>query len=123
MFWGCFGAVRASHPTKNLRIRPLGYFFMLHSILKLPDLEIPLKSQKIQIFRFSLLCKIEKSKVFELRSNISGRPLGDRKLHAKNSDSQPPGGPGAPGIAKILLYYILGKVSSPMVHGQILLDL
>ena len=71
---------------------------MLNSILKAPDLETPLKSQKIQIFRFSLLCKIEKSKDFELRSNISGRPLGDRKLHAKNSDSQPPGGPG---IAKI----------------------
>ena len=32
---------------KNLRIRPRGYFFMLRSILILPDLEIPLKSQKI----------------------------------------------------------------------------
>ena len=96
---------------KNLKIRPLGYFFMLNSILKLPDLEIPLKSQKIQNFRFSLLCKIEKSKVFELRSNISGRPLGDRKLHAKNSDSQPPGGPGAPGIAKIAPNFFLGSLA------------
>ena len=33
---------------KNLRIRPRGYFFMLRSILILPDLEIPLKSQKIR---------------------------------------------------------------------------
>ena len=74
---------------------------MLRSMVILPDLEIPLKSQKIPIFRFLLLCKIEKSKVFELRSNISGRPLGDRKLHAKNSDSQLPGSPGALGIAKI----------------------
>ena len=74
---------------------------MLHSTVMLPDLEIPLKSQKISIFRFLLLCKIEKSEVFDLRSNIFGRPLGDRKLHAKNSDSQPPGGPGPPGIAKI----------------------
>ena len=32
---------------KNLRIRPWGYFFMLRSILIFPDLEIPLKSQKI----------------------------------------------------------------------------
>ena len=32
---------------KKLRIRPRGYFFMLRSILILPDLEIPLKSQKI----------------------------------------------------------------------------
>ena len=32
---------------KNLRIRPRGYFFMLRSILILPDLEIPLKCQKI----------------------------------------------------------------------------
>ena len=31
----------------NLRIRPRGYFFMLRSILILPDLEIPLKSQTI----------------------------------------------------------------------------
>ena len=58
-------------------------------------------SSKMQFFRCSRLCKIEKSAVFELRSNISGRPLGDPKLHAKNSDPQLPGGPGAPGIAKI----------------------
>ena len=28
---------------KNIRIRPRGYFFLLRSILILPDLEIPLK--------------------------------------------------------------------------------
>ena len=41
---------------KNLRIRPQGYFFMLRSILILPDLEIPLKSQTImkkQIYKNS----------------------------------------------------------------------
>ena len=36
-------------PTKpkNLKIRPMGYFFKLRSILMLPGLEIPLKSEKI----------------------------------------------------------------------------
>ena len=33
---------------KNLGIRPRGYFFMLRSILILPDLEIQLKSPKIR---------------------------------------------------------------------------
>ena len=32
---------------KNLKIRPPGYFFKLRSILMLPGLEIPLKSEKI----------------------------------------------------------------------------
>ena len=38
---------------KSIRIRPRGYFFMLRSILILPDLEIPLKSQKIRKKRIS----------------------------------------------------------------------
>ena len=49
---------------KNLRIRPRGYFFMLRSILILPDLEIPLKSQKIRekrIYNKSNFSNFEKS--------------------------------------------------------------
>ena len=45
---------------KNLRIRPRGYFFMLRSILILPDLEIPLKSQKIK-----------KQRIYFKKSNFS----------------------------------------------------
>ena len=43
----CFGLFGPPIQPKILKIRPLGYFFMLHSMAMLPDLEIPLKSQKI----------------------------------------------------------------------------
>ena len=68
MFWGCFGHVLGLFGPpiwpKNLRIRPLGYFFMQNSILKLPDLEIPLKIQKIRKTDF------QKNRIFKNRWKI-----------------------------------------------------
>ena len=47
---------------KNLRIRPQGYLFMLRSILILPDLEIPIKNQKIwkkRIYKKSIVSNFD----------------------------------------------------------------
>ncbi len=63
MFWGCFGYVRASHPTKNYQNKTPGVFFMLNSILELPDLEIPLKIKKNK--QKPTFKKIEFSKIDE----------------------------------------------------------
>ena len=43
---GCRGLFGPPGWPKNLKIRPMGYFFKLRSILMLPGLEIPLKSKK-----------------------------------------------------------------------------
>ena len=56
---------------KNLRIRPRGYFCMLRSILILPDLEIPLKSQKIR-----------KTRIYE-KSNP--KKMSNDMFHIKNN--------------------------------------
>ena len=44
----CFGLFGPPIQPKNVKIRPLGSFFMLNSMVKLPDLETPLKTQKIR---------------------------------------------------------------------------
>ena len=61
MFWGVLGLFGPPIQPKNLKIRPLGYFFMQNSILEVPDLETPLKSLKISKKRISNKSNFQKS--------------------------------------------------------------
>ena len=49
----CFGLFGPPSQPKNLKIKPRGYFFKLRSILMLPGLVIPFKSEKITKKRIS----------------------------------------------------------------------
>ena len=64
---------------KSLRIRPREYFFMLRSILIHPDLEIPLKSQKI------MKTRIYKKSIF---SNFDNHDLRLRICMIFHADSE-----------------------------------